>query len=103
MNYTVINNYITTKLGDIDVKIFLMKVKDLLPIYYVAVRGRDNIPGAVQRVLSKRRISSIKSFILDGNMFFNTFILNWVEKNYSDRCRWRCTSYSASIGWCTSY
>lgn len=80
MNYTVINNYITTKLGDIDVKIFLMKVKDLLPIYYVAVRGRDNIPGAVQRVLSKRRISSIKSFILDGNMFFNTFILNWVEK-----------------------
>lgn len=82
MNYTVIKNYITTKLGDIDAKIFLMKVKDLLPIYYVAVRGRDNIPGAVQRVLSKRRISSIKSFILDGNMFFNTFILNWVEKNY---------------------
>lgn len=82
MNYTVIKNYITTKLGDIDAKIFLMKVKDLLPIYYVAVRGRDNIPGAVQRVLSKRRISSIKNFILDGNMFFNTFILNWVEKNY---------------------
>lgn len=27
-------------------------------------------------------ILAIKSFILDGNMFFNTFILNWVEKNY---------------------
>jgi len=47
MNYTEIEKYITTKLGDIDAKIFLMKVKDLLPIYYVAVRGRDNIPGAV--------------------------------------------------------
>lgn len=77
-----ISNFITAKLGDIDAYIFLMKVKDILPIYYVAVRGRDDVPGAVQRVLSKRRINSIKDFILDGNMFFNTFILNWVDENY---------------------
>jgi len=82
MKYTVIDKYITTKLSDIEAKIFLMKVKDILPIYYVAVRGRDDLPGAVQRVLSKRRIGSIKNFILEGNMFFNTFILNWVDSNY---------------------
>lgn len=82
MDYTVVNNYIITKLGDIEAKILLMKIKDLLPVYYVAVRGRDNIPWAVQRVLSKRRISSIKSFVLEGNIFFNTFILNWGVKSY---------------------
>ena len=71
-----------TQLGGIDAYVFPMKVKDLLPIYYVAVRGRDNIEGAVQRVLNKRRIGSIKSFILEGNMFFNSFILNWTDKNY---------------------
>ncbi|MVB10129.1 DNA-sulfur modification-associated [Caprobacter fermentans] len=82
MDYTKINKYITTQLGENKAYIFLMKVKDLLPIYYVAVRGRDDVPGAVQRVLSKRRIASIKSFILEGNMFFNSFIINWVNQNY---------------------
>ena len=77
-----INQYISVKLGEIEAKIFSMKVKELLPIYYVAVRGRDNVQGAVQRVLNKRRISSIKDFVLEGNMFFNMFILNWVEPNY---------------------
>lgn len=74
-----INQYITTQLGEIEAKIFTMKVKDILPIYYVAVRGRDDVPGAVQRVLNKRRINSIRDFVLEGNMFFNMFILNWVD------------------------
>ena len=82
MKYTLIDKYIKAQLGDIDAKIFMMKVEDLIPIYYVAVRGRDDIAGAVQRVLNKRRIKSIKDFILEGNMFFNTFILNWVDNNY---------------------
>ena len=82
MNYVVIDDFISTNLGDIDAHIFSMKVKDILPIYYVAVRGRDNVEGAVQRVLNKRRIGSIKNFILEGNMFFNSFILNWVDSNY---------------------
>lgn len=82
MDFITIASYFTTKLGGIDAYIFSMKVKDLLPIYYVAVRGRDNVEGAVQRVLNKRRIGSIKSFILEGNMFFNSFILNWTDENY---------------------
>lgn len=82
MKYTHIREYITTKLGDVDAFVFLMKVKDVLPIFYVAVRGKDAEAGAVQRVLNKRRISSIKDFVLNGNMFFNMFILNWVDTNY---------------------
>ena len=77
-----ISQYITTKLGDINAYIFSMKVEDLLPIYYVAVRGRDDVEGAVQRVLNKRRINSIKEFVLEGNIFFNMFILNWVDNNF---------------------
>ena len=66
-----INSYINIELADIPIKMFFMKVKDLLPIYYVAVRGRDDVQGAVQRVLNKRRINSIKEFVLDGNSFSN--------------------------------
>ena len=72
-----------TDLGDVKAYIFIAKVKDILPIYYVAVRGRDDVEGAVQRVLNRRRINSIKDFVLDGNMFFNTFILNWTDENYA--------------------
>ena len=82
MKYITINEFFATKLGGIDAYIFSMKVEDLLPIYYVAVRGRDKVEGAVQRVLNKLRIGAIKSFILEGNMFFNSFILNWTDKNY---------------------
>ncbi len=77
-----IDHYITANLGDTIAYVFLMKVEDLLPIYYVAVRGRDNVQGAVQRVLNKRRVNSIKEFVLEGNSFFNTFILNWVDNNF---------------------
>ena len=83
MEYIVIDKYMKTKLGDVQAYIFTAKVKDILPIYYVAVRGRDDVEGAVQRVLNRRRINSIKDFILDGNMFLNTFILNWTDTNYS--------------------
>jgi len=70
---------LTTKFSDIAVYTFPMKVKDVVGIHYVAVRGRDREEAAVQRVLSKRRISSIRDFVLGGNMFFNTFILNWTN------------------------
>ena len=75
MEYITISKYMQTDLGDVKAYIFIAKVKDILPIYYVAVRGRDDVEGAVQRVLNRRRINSIKDFVLDGNMFFNTFIL----------------------------
>lgn len=79
-----IDNSITVKclktnFSGITVYTFPMKVKDVITIHYVAVRGRDDEEGAVQRVLSTKRVSSIKEFILSGNIFFNTFILNWTD------------------------
>ncbi len=59
-----------------------MKVRDVVAIYYVAVRGVDKEEGAVQRVLNKRRIGDIKEFILSGHTFFNSFILNWTDENF---------------------
>ncbi|MBC2579382.1 DGQHR domain-containing protein [Clostridium sp. DJ247] len=83
MNYFKTENYIKTTFGKTDAYIFLMDINSIMPIYYVAVRGRDKIEGAVQRVLNKRRLTSISDFVLQGNMFFNTFILNWTDTNYS--------------------
>ncbi|MGK7872679.1 MAG: DGQHR domain-containing protein [Xenococcaceae cyanobacterium] len=71
---------ITTTFGDIPVHTFQLKVKEAVFIHYVAVRGQDHEEGAVQRILNKRRISSIRDYILEGNNFFNTFILNWTDK-----------------------
>lgn len=70
-----------TEFGEIPAFTFSMKVKDLIPMYYVAVRGKDQEEGAVQRVLNSRRISSIKTYILDGNTFFSSFILNWTNQD----------------------
>ena len=83
MSYFIAEKYIKTTFGENDAYIFLMDINSILPIYYVAVRGRDEIEGAVQRVLNKRRITSISDFLLRGNMFFNTFILNWTDMTFS--------------------
>lgn len=45
----MIDKYMKTKWGDVQAYIFIAKVKDILPIYYVAVRGWDDVEGAVQR------------------------------------------------------
>ena len=68
-----------SKFGTLTVFHLTMKVKDVIHISYVAVRGKNDEEGAVQRILNRQRILSIKSFVLDGNMFFNTFILNWTN------------------------
>lgn len=73
---------VTTKFGNIPVHTFPLKVKDAVFIHYVAARGRDQEEGAVQRILNKKRIIAIKEYILEGNNFFNTFILNWTEPSY---------------------
>lgn len=70
-----------TKFGDLTVFTQSMKIADVLYIYYVAVRGRDEEEGSVQRVLNKQRINSIKKYILEGNIFYSTFILNWTDIN----------------------
>lgn len=71
--------YITTRFFEHDIYTFPMKVGDLLQIQYVAPRGVSTEQGAVQRILNKKRISQIKDFILAGNSFVNTFILNWTD------------------------
>lgn len=73
--------YIKTTINNIDIYTLPMTVSDLSNISYVAVRGKDDEEGAVQRVLNKQRIASIKRYVLDGNMFVNTFVLNWTNVN----------------------
>lgn len=74
--------FVKMSVGTIDIYTFPMTVNDLAKISYVAVRGRDKEEGAVQRVLNKKRISSIKQYVLDGNMFVNSFVINWNDENY---------------------
>ena len=69
-----------SKFGKLTVHHLTMKVKDVIHISYVAVRGKDEEEGAVQRLLNRQRIQAIKVFVLEGNMFFNTFILNWTNE-----------------------
>lgn len=77
---TVKRHFIKTRFMDIDVYTCSLQVKHVVHISYVAVRGKDEVEGAVQRVLNPRRIANIKEFILNGNRFFNTFILNWTDE-----------------------
>lgn len=71
-----------SKFDGITVYTQTMFVKDIVAVYYVAVRGMDKEKGAVQRVLNPRRIKEIREYILSGHIFYNTFILNWTnEKN----------------------
>ncbi len=73
--------YVISKFNSKDLYTFSMKIKDLLSIYYVAARGVSTEQGAVQRILNKRRIDDIKNFILNGNLFVNTFIINWTDNS----------------------
>lgn len=80
---TYTTRIITTMFGNIPALSFHMPVRHLDQICYVAVRGKDEEEGAVQRVLNKRRISAIRNYILEGNTFFNSFVLNWSEPDTS--------------------
>jgi DGQHR domain-containing protein len=51
----------------------------LSDISYVAVRGQSQEQGAIQRVLNRSRISSIKEFTLSGGNYPNAIVLNWVN------------------------
>lgn len=73
------SNCLHTEFAGINVYTFPITIREIIGLYYVAVRGRDSESGAVQRVLNKRRIDSIKQFVLGGNSFFNVFILNWTD------------------------
>ena len=84
-NKVLEEKFVKMSVGEIDIYTFPMKVKYLVKISYVAVRGRDKEEGAVQRVLNKKRIASIKQYVLDGNMFVNTFVINWNDVNYAPK------------------
>lgn len=75
-------NYIKTSFQGNDIYTISMKVSDMIPLYYVATRGVSTESGAVQRVLNKTRISKIRDFILEGNSFVNSFILNWTDDEH---------------------
>lgn len=79
--------YLNIKFGEIPAYTFAIKARDLITLHYVAVRGRDDEEGAVQRPLNVRRINEIKTYILEGNTFFNSFILNWTDVNYEPAFR----------------
>lgn len=70
----------TAVINGVTIYTFTMTVQDLANISYVAVRGVDEEEGAVQRVLNKQRINAIKNYVLNDNMFVNTFVLNWTYK-----------------------
>ena len=69
MQESYTTKFFKTSFGDIPAYTFSMRISDLLHIHYVAVRGVDDEEGAVQRILNKRRIKSIKEYVLDGDMF----------------------------------
>ena len=69
--------YVSTEISGVHIYTLVMTVKDLANISYVAVRGKDNEEGAVQRLLNRQRITAIKNYVLDNNMFVNTFVINW--------------------------
>ncbi len=71
--------YVSTLFAETDVYHFPMQVSDVLNITYVAARGKTQEEGAVQRILNKKRISDIRDFVLEGNIFVNSFILNWTD------------------------
>lgn len=80
MDYITISNFFNFKCRDIEAHVFKVQVKEIIPLYYVAVRGKNKEKAAVQRVLSTKRISDISNYVLSGNMFLNTFILNWANE-----------------------
>lgn len=82
MNKIEISNFLKMDFGNIPTHIFSTKIENILPATYVAVRGQTDEEGAVQRVLSKRRIASIMNFVIEGNMFYTPFILNWTNNDH---------------------
>ena len=77
--------YLKSTFSDLDVYMFSIKAADLLSIQYVTARGSSTEQEAAQRSWNRRRIQSIKDFVLQGNMFFNTFILNWTDSEFEPK------------------
>jgi DGQHR domain-containing protein len=79
-----LNSFPYLEVTQINRKLILTKLPAgiLVDISYASVRGKDDEPGAVQRLLNPKRIESIKNFTLEGGDYPGAIILNWVsDKN----------------------
>lgn len=79
--------YVVTQFAEHSIYTFAMRVGDLLQMQYVASRGVSTEKGAVQRILNKSRVDAISKFVLAGNSFVNTFILNWTDTQYMPKVK----------------
>lgn len=79
--------YVVTQFAEHSIYTFAMRVGDLLQMQYVASRGVSTEQGAVQRILNKSRVDAISRFVLAGNSFVNTFILNWTDTQYMPKVK----------------
>lgn len=62
-----------------------LTAKDVVHISYVARRGETTEQGAVQRLLSPKRIASISDYAIEVGIFPSCIILNWVNTDYPIR------------------
>lgn len=58
-----------------------MRADILSLISYASIRGVDQEPGAVQRILNTRRITSIKEYLINVGHLPSAIVLNWTKDN----------------------
>lgn len=58
-----------------------LSAKQLVEISYVAVRGQAAEEGAVQRILNRERVASLRRYALHGGSYPSSIVLNWVSDN----------------------
>lgn len=83
-------------------RLLKMKARDLAKVSYVAPRGVSAEEGAVQRILSPRRIASLKAYAITGGDYPACIVLNWVNermplKESNGTLRIPIVRYSAQI------
>ncbi len=71
--------YISVKQASGNILLTKIPAGVLTAISYLAVRGKNKEPSAIQRLLNPRRIASIKQFTLNGGDYPSSIILNWVK------------------------
>lgn len=62
-----------------------LPAREVTNISYVAERGSSDEQGAVQRLLNKRRIASIRDYTLKGGDYPSSIVLNWVSQSHELR------------------
>lgn len=56
-----------------------LTARDLVEISYVAVRGQSDEEGAVQRILNRDRLASLRRYALEGGSYPGAIVLNWTN------------------------